>query len=202
MIAVRQDLPDIARYFAGTGNRTGETLAIRWESIDFTTKVARVEGNLVRVKGEGIRVNDGKTAMAKRSIPLADWLVDLLRDRRQRIAERGGIPAEELTGWVFPNSQGGLREANNMRRDWRAFRDRHGLGDWFTPYTFRRTVATLLTDKLPTREASDLLGHSKISQTTDTYVKARELHQAGGNPEVGCSRGTRSGGHHRQLEVA
>jgi hypothetical protein len=31
-------------------------------------------------------------------------------------------------------------------------------------------VATLLTDKLPTREASDLLGHSKISQTTDTYV--------------------------------
>jgi integrase len=170
MIAVRQDLPDIARYFAGTGNRTGETLAIRWESIDFTTKVARVEGNLVRVKGEGIRVNDGKTAMAKRSIPLADWLVDLLRDRRQRIAERGGIPAEELTGWVFPNSQGGLREANNMRRDWRAFRDRHGLGDWFTPYTFRRTVATLLTDKLPTREASDLLGHSKISQTTDTYV--------------------------------
>jgi integrase len=31
-------------------------------------------------------------------------------------------------------------------------------------------VATLLTDQLPTREASDLLGHSKVSQTTDTYV--------------------------------
>lgn len=65
--------------------------------------------------------------------------------------------------------RGGLRETNNMRRDWRAFRDRHKLGDWFTPYTFRRTVATLLTDKLPAREASDLLGHSRISQTTDTY---------------------------------
>jgi integrase len=35
-------------------------------------------------------------------------------------------------------------------------------------YTFRRTVATLLTDKLTAREASDLLGHSRISQTTDT----------------------------------
>jgi integrase len=170
MIAVRQDLPDIARYLAGTGNRTGETLAIRWESIDFTAKVAHVEGNLVRTKSEGLKVNNGKTATAKRPIPLTDWLVDLLQDRRQRIAERDGIPAEEVTGWVFPNSQGGLREANNMRRDWRAFRDRHGLGDWFTPYTFRRTVATLLTDKLPTREASDLLDHSKISQTTDTYV--------------------------------
>jgi hypothetical protein len=53
---------------------------------------------LVRIKGDGIRVNDGKTAMAKRSIPLADWLVDLLQDRQQRIAECGGIPAEALTG--------------------------------------------------------------------------------------------------------
>jgi integrase len=102
MIAVRQDLPDIARYLAGTGNRTGETLAIRWESINFTAKIAHVEGNLVRIKGEGIKVNDGKTAMANRSIPLTDWLVDLLKDRRQRIAEREGIPAEELMGWVFP----------------------------------------------------------------------------------------------------
>lgn len=57
-----------------------------------------------------------------------------------------------------------------MRRDWRGFRTRHNLGDWFTPYTLRRTVATLLTDKLPAREVSDLLGHSRISQTTDTYV--------------------------------
>lgn len=170
MIAVRQDLPDVARYLAGTGSRTGEVLAIRWESINFTAKVAHIEGNLVRIKGQGLRINNGKTTMAKRSIPLADWLINLLQNRRQRIAKRHGISAEDLTGWVFPNSQGGLREASNMRRDWRAFRDRHDLGDWFTPYTFRRTVATLLTDKLPTREASDLLGHSRISQTTDTYV--------------------------------
>jgi integrase len=51
MTAVRQDLPDIARYLAGTGNRTGETLAIRWESINLAGKIAYVEGNLVRVKG-------------------------------------------------------------------------------------------------------------------------------------------------------
>jgi integrase len=72
---VRQDLPDIARYLVGTGNRTGETLTIRWEPINFTTKVTHVEGILVRITGEGMRVNEGKTA-AKRSIPLADWLVD------------------------------------------------------------------------------------------------------------------------------
>jgi hypothetical protein len=64
-----------------------------------------------------------------------------------------------------PNSHGRLREAANTRRDWRAFRTRHNLGDSFTPYTLRRTLATLLTDKPPAREVSDLLGHSRISPT-------------------------------------
>ena len=169
-VAARQDLPDIARYYAGTGNRTGEGLAIRWEHIDFTDKVAYVEGNVVWINGRGLTVNEGKTAMAERSVPLADWLVDMLRDRRARVASQAGIAVEEVSGWVFPNIYGGLRQANNMRRDWRAFRDRHDIGEWFTPRTWRRTVATLLTDKLPTREASDVLGHSKVSQTIDTYV--------------------------------
>lgn len=80
--------------FAGTGTRTGETLAIRWEAIDFDTKVAYIEGNQVWIKGKGLAINDGKTAMARRPIPLADWLADLLHDRRQRIAEHCGIAAE------------------------------------------------------------------------------------------------------------
>ncbi|WP_370876663.1 tyrosine-type recombinase/integrase [Amycolatopsis thermophila] len=89
-------------------------------------------------------------------------------DRRARVAAKRGVKPEELTGWVFPNSKGGLREASNLRRDWRAFRERHKIGDWFTPRTFRRTVATLVTEALPAREASDMLGHSRVSQTTDT----------------------------------
>lgn len=52
-IAVRQDLPDIARYLAGTGNRTGEIPAIRWETIHLDDKIAYVEGNVVRIKGQG-----------------------------------------------------------------------------------------------------------------------------------------------------
>jgi integrase len=169
-IAKRQDLPDIMRFYGGTGERTGEAIAVRWEHVDFAAKVAQVEGNMVRTKADGAKINDGKTAMAERGIPLADWLVDMLLDRRARVAAERDVHPEELTGWVFPNTKGGLRESSNLRRDWRAFRDRHDIGDWFTPRTFRRTVATLVTDALPVREASDLLGHSRVSQTTDTYV--------------------------------
>lgn len=169
-IAVRQDLPDIMRFYAGTGERTGEGIAVRWEHIDFKAKVARMEGNFVRTKADGAKINDGKSENAQRDVVLADWLVTMLLNRRARVAAQRGIAPEALTGWIFPNSKGGLREASNLRRDWRAFRVRHGLGDWFTPRTFRRTVATVLTDALPARYASDLLGHSRVSQTTDTYV--------------------------------
>ncbi|MFJ8818231.1 site-specific integrase [Amycolatopsis thermoflava] len=169
-IAQRQDLPDIMRFYGGTGERTGEGIAVRWENIDFAEKVAWVEGNMVRTKADGAKINEGKSANALRGVPLADWLVDMLLDRRARLAAEQGVTPEELSGWVFPNTLGGLREASNLRRDWRAFRERHGIGDWFTPRTFRRTVATLVTDALPAREASDLLGHSRVSQTTDTYV--------------------------------
>lgn len=198
--AVRQDLPDIMRFFGGTGNRTGETIAIRWENIDFSAKIAWIEGNMVRTKADGRKINPGKTDAAERGIPLADWLVEMLLDRRTRIAEQSGMKPQDVIGWVFPSSTETLRETSNLRRDWRAFRDRHEIGDWFTPRTFRRTVATLLTDKLPTREASDLLGHSRVSITTDTYVgrkapsrKPAKVLRALGGPKRG-SKGTPSDG--------
>lgn len=125
---------------------------------------------MILSKLTGKKINEGKSENAQRGIPLADRLVTMLLDRRDRVAGMAGIEPHQLTGWVFPNTNGGLREAGNLRRDWRAFRQRHGIRDWFTPRTFRRTVATLVTDVLPVREASDLLGHSRVSQTTDTYV--------------------------------
>nr|WP_230424197.1 site-specific integrase [Prauserella cavernicola] len=69
-IACRQDLPDLMRYFGGTGNRTGETIAVRWELIDFEEKVAWVDGNMVRSKVSGKKVNEGKSENAQRGIGL------------------------------------------------------------------------------------------------------------------------------------
>lgn len=64
----RQDLPDIARWLAGSGNRTGEMLAIRWERSDFTTEIIYVDHNGVRIKGKGLILNDGKTENIRRSL--------------------------------------------------------------------------------------------------------------------------------------
>lgn len=155
-IAVRQDLPDIARWLAGSGNRTGEMLAIRWERIDFVSKTAYVDHNVVWIKGKGLTLNDGKTEMAERGIALADWLVDMLLDRRRRVAAIQGSEPDQLTGWVFPNINGDFRYASNLRRDWRAFRDRHQ--DWGTGSPRAPSVALLppcsLTNFRPVRQVT------------------------------------------------
>lgn len=59
--------------------------------------------------GAGIMINkEDRDGQAPH--PLADWLVHFLGDRRNWVAQGNGIPAEDLTGWAFPNSRGGLRE--------------------------------------------------------------------------------------------
>jgi hypothetical protein len=50
---------------------------------------------MVPTKAEGAKINEGKPDFAQRGVPLANWLVDMLMDRRQRVAaKKGGEPEE------------------------------------------------------------------------------------------------------------
>ncbi|MFE9745995.1 tyrosine recombinase XerC [Saccharothrix saharensis] len=168
--AVRHDLPDLARWYAGTGERTGEGLAVHWHHLDLNAGTVDWGGSLIRVKGQGQRINHGKTDVSERALPLSAWLVDVLRERRARLAERFGVDQADLRGPVFPNSLGGLRDKHNTLARWREFRDRAGY-PWVTFRTFRRSVATILDEAgLSARQIADQLGHSKVSTTQDVYM--------------------------------
>lgn len=172
-IAARHDLPDLARWYAGTGERTGEGLAVHWHHLDLHAGTVAWGGGLIRVKGEGQRINFGKTDVSERALPLSAWLVDMLRERRAKLAERFGVDQADLRGPVFPNSLGGLRDKHNTLARWREFRERAGYS-WVTFRTFRRSVATLLDEAgLSARQIADQLGHSKISTTQDVYMARR-----------------------------
>ncbi|MDU0290736.1 tyrosine recombinase XerC [Saccharothrix longispora] len=171
--AVRHDLPDLARWYAGTGERTGEGLAVHWHHLDLAAGTVDWGGSLIRVKGQGQRINHGKTDVSERALPLSAWLVDVLRERRAKMAERFGVDQADLRGPVFPNSLGGLRDKHNTLARWREFRARAGY-PWVTFRTFRRSVATILDDAgLSARQIADQLGHSKISTTQDVYMARR-----------------------------
>lgn len=171
--AVERDLPDLVRWYVGTGERTGEGLAVRWEHLDLERGSAEWGGGVVRVKGKGQQINHGKTEVSARTLNLPRWLTVMLRDRKAKVATLLGINVEDLEGPVFPNSLGGLRDKHNTLAQWRQFRASAGYG-WVTIRTFRRSVATILDAAgLSARQIADQLGQSKISTTQDVYMGRR-----------------------------
>jgi integrase len=112
-------------------------------------------------------------AVSQRALALPSWLVTMLRECRIVLADRFGVPADELTGPVFPNSLDKLRDKYNTLARWREFRRRAGY-PWVTFRTFRRSVAIILDEAgLSARQIADQLGHSKVSTTQDVYMGRR-----------------------------
>lgn len=157
------ELGDLVDMLMATAIRTGELLAIRWEDVDLGAEIPTVLicGTVVQVRGEGLqRQPHPKNASQFRRLKLAPFAVAMLLRRR----------AEAHTEWVFPSSTGTLRSPNNMRRQWRDFRDHHGYDDWVTPKSFRKTVGKLIRDQVDLETAAELLGHSNTKITEDHYT--------------------------------
>jgi integrase len=133
--------------------------------------VVAVRQNVYPVKGKGLAVHGGKTAMALRIVPLPDFVAARLRTRKQ---------GDEMPEWpVFASAgrdgQPTYRWPSTLRRTVRTVRAQVGL-DWMTPHTWRRTYATILDDEmsLTDRAKADLMGQAKFLK--DTYVSRGELH--------------------------
>ncbi len=135
--------------------------------MDLDAATVDVCWHLVRRTGVGLlRLPTTKSGeKGERVIPLPDWAVDMLRCRRAAIG--AGVEA------VFPDSLGGWRDPSNVRKVWRAVRDKAEL-DRLVSHTLRKTVASFLDDaNVSVRKISDQLGHAKVSMTQDRYLGRR-----------------------------
>ncbi|WP_287164183.1 site-specific integrase [Rhodococcus sp. (in: high G+C Gram-positive bacteria)] len=169
------DLVDPVVMLAGTGLRRSELLALRWDDYDAAAGTVTVAGHVVRAKGGGlVREDETKTATSARTIPLPDYVVEML-DRRK------GEPHPVNSGLanvVFPSSAGTYRDPDNFAGQWRRVRGALGF-DWVATHTFRRTVGTMLDEAgLSARIGADHLGHAKVSMTQDHYQVRNRVHQA------------------------
>ena len=84
--------------------------------------------------------------------------------KRRRAAAR-----ENPHDAVFPTRNGTAQQVNNVERRWRQVRKDTGLG-WVTPHTFRKTVATLISERVDAETASQQLGHSSPAITREFYI--------------------------------
>ncbi|MCD2197699.1 site-specific integrase [Actinomycetospora endophytica] len=180
-VARRAELPELVRFFLGTGLRIGEGLAVRRLDVNLDglpvgqgmppVPVVTVTENLVWVKGKGLVRHDGKSDAALRIIPLPSFAVDIISAR----LELPGDPSWPLFPTTSASGDITYRWPANVRRTLRKVREQVGL-EWMTPHTWRRTYATILDDELTLtdRMKADLMGHAKFLK--NEYVSRGELH--------------------------
>jgi integrase len=153
------------------GLRQSEALGLMWCDIDFDRGTLAVRRGLHRINGQGLRFEEPKTDRSRRTIVVPKQLLtDLKAHKKEQDAERSES-ADYWTehGLVFPNELGGPMDDRNDYRAWvkllRAAKVRR-----IRLHDGRHTAATLLlAEGVHPRVVMELLGHSTMRTTTDTY---------------------------------
>lgn len=158
--AVARDIPNGVDYMLGTSARIGEAMALRWADLDLDADVPTVliRATTIFKKGSGTIIQEHpKRSGSRRLIPLPGFVVAMLLERRADPLD------EEL---VFPSARGRVRDPNNFRKGWDAFKVRQGL-EWVHPHVFRKTAAAIVKDP---ELAAGLLGHADSRVTKTHYL--------------------------------
>jgi integrase len=153
------------------GLRRGELCGLRWSEVDLGAKVLRIVSTLVVVDGKAI-TSEPKTEAGKRSIPIDDSLVALLRRHQMRQAEEklasGG--AYEAGGYVVADELGRPYHPDTISQ-W--FADKVKAADLrvIRLHDCRHTAASLmLAAGEQVKVVSEMLGHSSVTITLNLYA--------------------------------
>jgi integrase len=156
---------------ATTGLRLGEARGLLWSDIDFASGRLIVNRALQRQTGQGYVFVEPKTARSRRTVYLAPGTLSALTDhRRRQVADQlAAGPEWNNTGLVFTTAVG--RPADGT---WVTKWFHRALAEAGIPrvriHDLRHTAAThLLRRGVHPKVVQELLGHSTISLTLDTY---------------------------------
>lgn len=158
-------------FLATTGARRGESVGLRWEYLDLDGANAKIRHSLQRVKKTGLVAFDPKTERGKRPVALAPIVVDALRRRRDAQAlDRVAAGDSWLeTGFVFTTPIGTPVDPMVLTHRWEEIRTEIGAPEAVLN-TLRHTVASYgIQVSSDIMAVSRLLGHSRMSTTTDIY---------------------------------
>lgn len=156
---------------ATTGLRLGEALGLKWEDIDFNAGRIAIRRALQRQHGAGLVLVEPKTERSRRTVHLADGTVVSLREqRRQQLEERlAAGPVWQGMGLVFATVSGKPIDAWRVNESFRKALERANLPK-IRVHDLRHTAATLLLAQgTHPKVVQELLGHSTITLTLDTY---------------------------------
>lgn len=161
--------------------RRGEVLGLRWSDVDLNERALRVSQSMQRIstgsqekgKKSELRATETKTDGSQRTIALSESVVRALRGQRARQAQDRlavGIPWQD-SDLVFTNRNGGPIEPIVLHRDYKALLKKAELPPTLRFHDLRHSAASLLLSQgVHPRAIMELLGHSSISVTMNTYA--------------------------------
>jgi len=156
---------NLAYFFAYTGLRKGEALALQWKDIDFDNKTIQVNKSLYFVGNVPYVKDCTKTAAGMRTVILLDCVADLLKPIK-------GKPNEYIFG-----ENGQPMRNGYYTRHWNKFQSESGITT--TAHCLRHTYATLLFEMgVSEKDAQELMGHSSIQITHNIYTHIRAKHKS------------------------
>ncbi len=172
VLATARERRNAARWTVAlaVGLRQSEALGLRWSDIDLDSGTLSVRRGLHRVAGRGLVYEEPK-ARSGRTLALPVQLVEALRSHRTaQLEERmaaGSLWQDH--GLVFAQVNGRPLERKSDWRAWKVLLADAGVRE-VRLHDGRHTAATLLLSAgVHPRVVMELLGHSQMRTTTDTY---------------------------------
>jgi len=168
-----QSLHAVWVLLATTGLREGEALGLKWSDIDMEKATLVVRRALQRHGSAGFVMVDPKTTRSRRTIHLSRIAVQALTEHRARQREirllAGAKWGTDLGDLVFCS-----RSGSPMSSSWLNVVFKRELAKAGLPririHDLRHTAATLLlTRGVHPKVVQDMLGHSTVTLTLDTY---------------------------------
>ena len=161
----------------GTGIRTEEARALRWEHIEFGDPAAKPPVSASVAVWRSVRAHgDTKTEKSRRTLGLPQMAADALRVHKKRQAEERLATGAQWSDYdlVFTTRTGSALDAANVRREFRAVCKAAKIGEHWTPRELRHSFVSLMSSSgVPVEEIARLAGHSS-SRTTEVVYR-REL---------------------------
>lgn len=153
------------------GLRQSEALGLQWADIDLDLGTLSVRRGLHRVSGKGLVYEEPKAARSRRTLALPAQLTEALRQHRVAQSQERLVagPLWEDHDLVFCQVNGRPLDRRSDWRAWKSLLREAGLRE-VRLHDMRHTAATLLLSAgVHPRVVMELLGHSQMRTTTDTY---------------------------------
>lgn len=159
----------------GTGLRRGELLGLRWSDVDLNARRLTVRRSVETVNGV-TRTKPPKTARSARTIALPPFVVEVLRNERERQNDLPLLQGRASDdGWVFVRSDGSQWEPGVFSLAFARFVKGAKLPH-VRFHDLRHSFGTLaLASGVDLRTVSRALGHESTAITSRIYVHAIEV---------------------------